>query len=159
MTFSVPSVVCCVRFSADGKYLATGCNQTAQIYDTKTGAKTWFGFLTISLPDENPDANCCRTASWLTRLRTTRTTCTSGAYALAQTANYSRQGPRIRRSEYVLEFGPFLSSPPLLYPNGNAHCTAFGRSRSGKSPRNGSATHSRVTLRKSTRSRSRRTEG
>ena len=35
------SVVCCVRFSADGKYLATGCNRTAQIYDTKTGQKTW----------------------------------------------------------------------------------------------------------------------
>ena len=35
------SVVCCVRFSADGKYLATGCNRTAQIYDTKTGTKTW----------------------------------------------------------------------------------------------------------------------
>ncbi|KIL59582.1 hypothetical protein M378DRAFT_44704, partial [Amanita muscaria Koide BX008] len=34
------SVVCCVRFSSDGKYLATGCNRTAQIYDTKTGAKT-----------------------------------------------------------------------------------------------------------------------
>ncbi|OCH84471.1 WD40 repeat-like protein, partial [Obba rivulosa] len=34
------SVVCCVRFSADGKYLATGCNRTAQIYDTKTGMKT-----------------------------------------------------------------------------------------------------------------------
>ncbi|CAA7264258.1 unnamed protein product [Cyclocybe aegerita] len=34
------SVVCCVRFSADGKYLATGCNRTAQIYDTKSGAKT-----------------------------------------------------------------------------------------------------------------------
>ncbi|OJA08350.1 hypothetical protein AZE42_07432 [Rhizopogon vesiculosus] len=34
------SVVCCVRFSADGKYLATGCNRTAQIYDVKTGVKT-----------------------------------------------------------------------------------------------------------------------
>ncbi|KAF5371744.1 hypothetical protein D9758_003601 [Tetrapyrgos nigripes] len=34
------SVVCCVRFSSDGKYLATGCNRTAQIYDTKTGQKT-----------------------------------------------------------------------------------------------------------------------
>ncbi|KAF7970926.1 hypothetical protein HWV62_22564 [Athelia sp. TMB] len=33
------SVVCCVRFSADGKYLATGCNRAAQIYDTKTGSK------------------------------------------------------------------------------------------------------------------------
>ncbi|GLB45183.1 putative anaphase-promoting complex subunit 4 WD40 domain [Lyophyllum shimeji] len=33
------SVVCCVQFSADGKYVATGCNKTAQIYDVKTGAK------------------------------------------------------------------------------------------------------------------------
>ncbi|WOO78624.1 Transcriptional repressor rco-1 [Vanrija pseudolonga] len=33
------TVVCCVKFSNDGKYLATGCNRTAQIYDTKTGAK------------------------------------------------------------------------------------------------------------------------
>ncbi|TFK68329.1 chromatin associated protein [Pluteus cervinus] len=33
------SVVCCVQFSADGKYLATGGNRTAQIYDVKTGAK------------------------------------------------------------------------------------------------------------------------
>ncbi|KAG5352184.1 hypothetical protein C0989_003329 [Termitomyces sp. Mn162] len=33
------SVVCCVQFSLDGKYLATGCNRTAQIYDVKSGAK------------------------------------------------------------------------------------------------------------------------
>jgi len=39
--FFCDSVVCCVRFSADGKFLATGCNRTAQIYDTKTGQKTW----------------------------------------------------------------------------------------------------------------------
>ncbi|KAG0000013.1 general transcription repressor, partial [Entomortierella chlamydospora] len=31
------SVVCCVRFSADGKYLATGCNRSAQIFDIQTG--------------------------------------------------------------------------------------------------------------------------
>ena len=34
-----PSVVCCVKFSNDGKYLATGCNRTAQIYDVKDGRK------------------------------------------------------------------------------------------------------------------------
>ncbi|ODO06679.1 hypothetical protein I350_04037 [Cryptococcus amylolentus CBS 6273] len=33
------SVVCCVRFSNDGKYLATGCNRTAQIHDVKTGQR------------------------------------------------------------------------------------------------------------------------
>jgi glucose repression regulatory protein TUP1 len=31
------SVVCCVRFSQDGKYVATGCNRSAQIYDVNTG--------------------------------------------------------------------------------------------------------------------------
>lgn len=31
------SVVCCVRFSRDGKYLATGCNRSAQIFDVITG--------------------------------------------------------------------------------------------------------------------------
>lgn len=31
------SVVCCVRFSLDGKYVATGCNRSAQIYDVATG--------------------------------------------------------------------------------------------------------------------------
>ena len=46
----VLSVVCCVRFSADGKYLATGCNRSAQIYDTKTGAKTTYVFASRRRP-------------------------------------------------------------------------------------------------------------
>ncbi|KAI5803132.1 WD40-repeat-containing domain protein [Geopyxis carbonaria] len=33
------SVVCCVRFSQDGKYVATGCNRSAQIFDVATGQK------------------------------------------------------------------------------------------------------------------------
>ena len=41
------SAVWCVRFSADGKYLATACKQKAQIYDTKTGARTWFGLFLV----------------------------------------------------------------------------------------------------------------
>src|ERR1700761_293443 len=31
------SVVCCVRFSLDGRYVATGCNRSAQIYDVDNG--------------------------------------------------------------------------------------------------------------------------
>ncbi|CAN6661374.1 general transcriptional corepressor Tup1p [Trichomonascus vanleenenianus] len=31
------SVVCCVRFSFDGKYIATGCNRSAQIFEVATG--------------------------------------------------------------------------------------------------------------------------
>lgn len=33
------SVVCCVKFSNDGKHLATGCNKSAQIFDVETGEK------------------------------------------------------------------------------------------------------------------------
>ncbi|KAF4555422.1 Transcriptional repressor rco-1-like protein [Elsinoe fawcettii] len=32
-----PSVVCCVRFSRDGRFVATGCNRSAQIFDVETG--------------------------------------------------------------------------------------------------------------------------
>jgi len=38
-TFEHNSFVPCVRFSADGKYIATGCNKSAQIFDVKTGAR------------------------------------------------------------------------------------------------------------------------
>lgn len=31
------SVVCCVRFSQDGRFVATGCNRSAQIFDVSTG--------------------------------------------------------------------------------------------------------------------------
>lgn len=43
------SVVCCVRFSADGKYVATGCNRSAQIFDVTTGQ------LVTTLQDESVD--------------------------------------------------------------------------------------------------------
>lgn len=33
------SVVCCVKFSADGRYLAAGCNQATYIYDTMTATR------------------------------------------------------------------------------------------------------------------------
>lgn len=33
------SVVCCVRFSRDGRYIATGCNRSAQIFDANTGSQ------------------------------------------------------------------------------------------------------------------------
>ncbi|TVY38899.1 Transcriptional repressor [Lachnellula subtilissima] len=38
-TLQHESVVCCVRFSHDGKYVATGCNRSAQIFDIITGQK------------------------------------------------------------------------------------------------------------------------
>lgn len=38
-TLDHDSVVCCAKFSADGKYLATGCNRAAIIFDVKTGQK------------------------------------------------------------------------------------------------------------------------
>lgn len=43
------SVVCCVRFSFDGRYVATGCNRSAQIFDVSTGQ------LVTKLQDESVD--------------------------------------------------------------------------------------------------------
>ncbi|RHY35147.1 hypothetical protein DYB32_000361 [Aphanomyces invadans] len=41
-TLDHQSVVCCVRFSADGTKLATGCHKTAQVFDVQTGARTFW---------------------------------------------------------------------------------------------------------------------
>lgn len=38
-TIEHTSVVCCVRFSNDGKFIATGCNRSAQVYDVQTGER------------------------------------------------------------------------------------------------------------------------
>ena len=43
------SVVCCVRFSHDGRYVATGCNRSAQIFEVATGSQV------TKLQDESVD--------------------------------------------------------------------------------------------------------
>ena len=78
-TFEHPSVVCCVRFSADGKYIATGCNKSAQIFDVKTGAKV------VTLVDENASNE--------------RATCISAVYASVPTVDISRRGQKTKSFE------------------------------------------------------------
>ncbi|KAG2204581.1 hypothetical protein INT47_012640 [Mucor saturninus] len=46
-TFDHGSVVCCVKFSADGRFLAAGCNQATYIYDTLSATRV------AILQDEN----------------------------------------------------------------------------------------------------------
>ncbi|KAG1560470.1 hypothetical protein G6F49_002675 [Rhizopus delemar] len=46
-TFDHGSVVCCVKFSADGRFLAAGCNQATYIYDTLSSTRV------AVLQDEN----------------------------------------------------------------------------------------------------------
>ncbi|KAI3629838.1 hypothetical protein MIR68_011273 [Amoeboaphelidium protococcarum] len=50
-SFDHASVVCCVRFSADGKFLATGCNKITSVYNVQTGAKV------ATLKDENVESD------------------------------------------------------------------------------------------------------
>lgn len=44
-------VVCCVRFSKNGEFIATGCNKTTQVFNVKTGA------LIAKLIDDNSTNN------------------------------------------------------------------------------------------------------
>jgi glucose repression regulatory protein TUP1 len=48
-TLTHRSVVCCVRFSADGRYVATGCNRIAQIFEVESG------HLVATLQDSPPN--------------------------------------------------------------------------------------------------------
>ena len=57
VNISVISWVTCVRFSADGKYLATSSRRVARIYDAETGVQIWFGFLHNTLADGTPDTD------------------------------------------------------------------------------------------------------
>lgn len=48
-TLNHDSVVCCVRFSQDGRHVATGCNRSAQIFDVANGQQV------TKLQDESVD--------------------------------------------------------------------------------------------------------
>ena len=51
LTFPAISWVTGVRFSADGKYLATASEREARIYDAETGVQIWFCSLHNTLVD------------------------------------------------------------------------------------------------------------
>jgi WD40 repeat protein len=86
--------VCCVRFSNDGQLLATGCNRTAQIYDTKTGQKTQYVLL-LNLQINADDL----VASSSTRPHHRQAISTSAAYVSVRTANSSQQARKTVKSE------------------------------------------------------------
>ncbi|EPY52656.1 transcriptional corepressor Tup11 [Schizosaccharomyces cryophilus OY26] len=48
-TLEHPSVVCCTKFSHNGKYLATGCNRATNIFDVHTGQRLF------TLNEDSPD--------------------------------------------------------------------------------------------------------
>ncbi|CAO3693350.1 unnamed protein product [Rhizopus stolonifer] len=71
-TFDHGSVVCCVKFSADGRFLAAGCNQATYIYDTLTSARVAVlqdenagreGDLYIRSVSFSPDGKCLATGA------------------------------------------------------------------------------------------------
>jgi WD40 repeat protein len=86
--------VCCVRFSNDGQLLATGCNRTAQIYDTKTGQKTQYVLLLDPLIAADN-----LVASSSTKPHHKQAISTSAAYVSVQTANSSQQAQKTVKSE------------------------------------------------------------
>jgi general transcriptional corepressor TUP1 len=45
------SVVCCVRFSHDGRFVATGCNRSAQIFNVQNG-ELLYHLQDASLPED-----------------------------------------------------------------------------------------------------------
>eukprot|EP00276_Gloeochaete_wittrockiana_P016618 CAMPEP_0184339680 /NCGR_PEP_ID=MMETSP1089-20130417/8359_1 /TAXON_ID=38269 ORGANISM="Gloeochaete wittrockiana, Strain SAG46.84" /NCGR_SAMPLE_ID=MMETSP1089 /ASSEMBLY_ACC=CAM_ASM_000445 /LENGTH=748 /DNA_ID=CAMNT_0026667071 /DNA_START=52 /DNA_END=2295 /DNA_ORIENTATION=- len=52
-TLEHESVVCCVSFSQDGKYCASGCNKTAQVFDAETGERV------ATFGDDNDGSKSC----------------------------------------------------------------------------------------------------
>ncbi|KAG5520232.1 hypothetical protein PMAC_001310 [Pneumocystis sp. 'macacae'] len=77
-TLDHQSVVCCIRFSNDGEYLATGCNRVALIFDVKTGKRltvlqdesvNWEGDLYIRSVAFSPDGKYLATGAEDKRIR------------------------------------------------------------------------------------------
>jgi hypothetical protein len=73
-----PDVVCCIKFSHDGKYVATGSNRLALIFDVATGFETCilqeetkysFGSLYIRCVCFSPDGNYLATGAEDNRIR------------------------------------------------------------------------------------------